>query len=318
MIQNRTVSPKKKEEVNQISKLIQEKECFGFINVQSIPANALHKMRRLLRGEVVMKMSKKSIYRFALNKAGIKETEEILGEIYGTSVLIATDMNPFKLNALLKSKAVKGPAKAGDLAPEDILVKAGDTKLLPGPIISELSQHLKLPTMIQDTIHIREDTVTHKTGEEITEKQAQLLARLGIEPMTIMLDFYMAYQDGDIIPKAVLDADFDLIYEQIAQAQGTALALAIELGIIDEETIEPLLSKAHRGAKRLAMELPLIIPELISDYFQFAISQATVLQADVLGIPLGGAVSGPSEEAAAPVEEEEEEEEETGIGGLFD
>jgi len=283
MMQKREVPKEKIEEVNKLVSIIKSYKCIGFIDVAKVPANSLHKMRAALRGQVLMRMSKKRLYKRALEASGIPGITQMSDYLHGNTAMIATNMNPFELYQVLKSKAVKGPAKGGDIAPEDILVKAGDTKLAPGPIISELNQHLKLPTNIKGTIHVREDTITHHKGDVITEKQAQLLTRLGINPMTIMLDFYVAFENGEVLPKDVLSADFDKILSDVASAHQMAVALAMGLGIITKETVEPLLAKAHREMKAVAMESSIIVQELIEDYFGKAVTQAKALELDALG-----------------------------------
>lgn len=280
MIQEREIPKAKKEEVEKLASIMKSYSCVGFINIEKVPAKSLHAMRAILRGQVLVKMSKKRLYIRALEASGIKGITELAEYIHGNSALIATNMNPFELYQSLKAKAVKGPAKAGDIAPDDIIVKAGDTRLAPGPIISELTQHLKVPTMIKGTIQIREDTITHKMGDVITEKQAQLLSRLGINPMTIMLDFYIGFENGELLPKEVLAADFDAMMEELGAAHHTAVALAIGLGMIVEETVEPLMSKGYKEMKALAMESSIIVPELLEDYFASAMSKARALETE--------------------------------------
>ena len=282
MLQEREIPNAKKEEVQKLVSIIKSYSCIGFINVEKVPAKSLHAMRAILRGTVLVRMSKKRLYIRALEASGIKGISQLSEFVHGNSALIATNMNPIELYQLLKSKAVKGPAKAGDIAPDDIMVKAGDTKLAPGPIISELTQHLKLPTMIKGTIQIREDTVTHHKGDAITEKQAQLLSRLGITPMTIMLDFYIGFENGEIIPKEVLATDFDAMMNEIGAAHNSAVALAVGLGIVTPETLERLISKGYKEMKALAMESSIIVPELLEDYFSAAMSKARALELEAL------------------------------------
>ena len=194
------VSKAKKAEVERIQQLVEQYNVIGLARINKVPAKALHGLRDTLRGDVVITMSKKKLIVKAFENSKKKNLTAIAEEIDGITALLFTDMNPIKLAQFLESKAVKGPAKPGDIAPVDIMVKAGDTKIAPGPIISELNQNLKAPTMIKNgTVHIRTDTITHKIGDMIDSKQAQLLARLGVEPMTVKLDFYSAWEEGEII-----------------------------------------------------------------------------------------------------------------------
>jgi large subunit ribosomal protein L10 len=320
MMEKTTVSPAKKKEVERIKNLAEEYSVIGLANLSKVPAKALHDLRDQLRGDVVITMSKKTLIRKAFEQLGKENLVEFTNEIKGISALLFTDMNPIKLAQFLEAKAVKGPAKGGDIAPKQIEVKAGDTKLAPGPIISELNQHLNTPTMIKEgTIHIREDTITHEKGDLITDKQAQLLGRLGITPMEIKLDFYCAWEDGDILPYEVLHLDVEEILEETRLGASQAVNLALSLGLITEETVIPLMSRAIRSAFGVALELPIFIPDLLENYITKASAQANTLNATAFGLEV--------EEAPAPAEsepeeseeekEEEEEEEDVGMGNLF-
>ena len=76
--------------------------------------------------------------------------------------VIFTEMTPFRLYAFLKKNKGKAAAKEGQLAPNDIIVPAGDTGLPPGPALSDL-KGAGLQVKIQGpTIEITEDKVVAK------------------------------------------------------------------------------------------------------------------------------------------------------------
>ncbi len=306
-----------------MNNLINDYSCIGLVNIEKVPAKALHDIRDNLRGEVVIRMFKKKIIRRAFEQTDKKNLMELLDSISGLSSLIFTNMDPIKVAEYMEEQAVTGYAKGGDIAPIEILVKAGDTGLLPGPIISELSQHLKVAPMTKDgTIHIRQDKVTHKPGDVIEEKQAQLLARLDIKPITIKLDFYCAWQDGSLIPDEVLHLDREAIFNKVILGASQAMNLALNLEFITPQTVEPLTIKAFQNARALALELPIFFPELMDSYIAKAVSQATVLNAAALGLELpsaGGSSSNDDNNEPEPESEEEEKEDEApaGLGALF-
>ncbi|MCK5506032.1 MAG: 50S ribosomal protein L10 [Thermodesulfovibrionia bacterium] len=310
------VSQTKVEEVSRIEQLVNEYSIVGLAQLNKVPAKALHGLRDSLRGDVVITMSKKKLIKRAFENSGKENLIELANQIHGVTALLFTNMNPIKLAQFLESKAVKGPAKPGDIAPVDITVKAGDTKIAPGPIISELNQNLKTPTLIKNgTVHIRTDTVTHHVGDYIDAKQAQLLGRLGLEPMTIKLDFYSAWEAGEIIPSEVLHLNIDEILGNVTLAASEALNIALALGMMTAETVQPLLQKGIRAARAVGLALPdMIIPELVDAYVAKAQREASVLQTAAFGAEESAE---PEEEAAAPEPEEPKEEEPAGLGSLF-
>ncbi len=311
MVQQAKVSAVKVQEVEKIKALVKDFKVVGLAKLEKVPAKALHNLRDTLRGDVVIRMSKKKLIQKAFKESKKKNLIDLADKIFGITAMLFTNMNPIKLAQFLESKAVKGAAKPGDIAPGDIIVKAGDTKIAPGPIISELSQNLKLQTLIKNgTIHIRNDKVTHTAGQSIDAKQAQLLGRLGLEPMTIKLDFYSAWEDGEIIPTEVLHLDVNTILDNVRLAASEALNIALGLGMITSDTIKPLMAKAIRSSIALAMNLPIFIPEMVDQYMAKATREASALN---------GAVFESDEQPKSEEEPEPEkkEEEPAGLGSLF-
>jgi len=311
MVQQAKVSAVKVQEVEKIKALVKDFKVVGLAKLEKVPAKALHNLRDTLRGDVIIRMSKKKLIQKAFKESKKKNLIDLADKIFGITAMLFTNMNPIKLAQFLESKAVKGAAKPGDIAPGDIIVKAGDTKIAPGPIISELSQNLKLQTLIKNgTIHIRNDKVTHTAGQLIDAKQAQLLGRLGLEPMTIKLDFYSAWEDGEIIPTEVLHLDVNTILDNVRLAASEALNIALGLGMITSDTIKPLMAKAIRSSIALAMNLPIFIPEMVDQYMAKATREASALN----GAVFESEEQPKSEEEPEP---EKKEEEPAGLGSLF-
>ena len=318
----RKIAPKKIQEVQFLKDNIQKYSVIGLVSMEKIDAKSITKLRKALRGKVVVRMSKKRLIKRAL--AAFEKDKpnliKLVDEIKGSSALIFTDMNPIELSQFLESNATKGPAKAGDIAPVDITVPAGDTRIPPGPIISEFSTILKLPTMIKDgTIHIRDDAVTHQKGDSIDLKQALLLKRLGIEPMTVSLDFYCAWENGDILPRDVLHLDIEKILNEFATGAQHGINLAMTLNMITNATLVPLLAQATLHANAIALNTPgLFIPEMIPQYLGKAYRIASQVNDIAHGIE---PEQGPEPEEEPPKEEKKEEkkeeEEPAGLGDLF-
>jgi len=279
MMRNHAVSQDKLDEIAHLKKLVNEYQVIGLAHLEKMPASALSKIRQGLRKDVVIHMAKKNLILRAFKDAGKPNLEEFSNQLTGISALLFTNMNPIKLTKYLESKATKGAAKPGDLAPDDIVVPEGDTKLPPGPVVSEFNQHLKVQTMVKNgTVHVKADTVTHKKGQVITEKAAGLLMRLGITPMTIKLDIYSAWEQGEIIPSEVLHINEEEMMGNVRLAASQSLNLALALGLVSSETVVPLIQKAARIAEGVAMKLPIVIPELAEKYVALATREAKVIQ----------------------------------------
>ncbi|MBD3255756.1 MAG: 50S ribosomal protein L10 [Candidatus Lokiarchaeota archaeon] len=324
MISKKHIPQWKIDEVKYLVDLFKEYDNVAIVDVARINDIQIQNMRKLLRDEAIIRMSKKNLLKRAIDqykKESDKENLDQLAEnMTGQSCLVFTNMDMFELKKIFQENLWMVPAKPDVPAPVDIWVLAGDTGLPTGQVISELNMTLKLPTRLQnDTIWVREDTRTHKAGEIVDVKQAAVLKKLGIKPVKSVITINFAWADGEVIPQEVLYMDMEEFQQNIASCYTTARALAIELGILDDETIDPLIQKAYREASALLFEMPIFAENMIDEYVKKAFLNASALNTTILGEGIPSAPkSEPSKKKKKPEKKEEEEEEEpAGIGGLF-
>ena len=128
--------------------------------------------------------------------------------------------------------------------------------------------------------------------------------------MTIKLDFYSAWEDGEIIPTEVLHLNINTILDNVRLAASEAINLSLELGIITSDTIKPLMAKAIRSSIALAVNLPIFIPEMADQYMAKATREAIAINEAVFE-------SEEQPESEEEPEPEKKEEEPSGLGNLF-
>ena len=194
------VSKAKFEEVDRTVSLITDYPVLGIANIHGIPAKQLQKMRNLLRENVLIKISKKSLIKYSLEKISKDEKgiSDLANHIRGQPAFIFSRIDPFKLYKILEQNRTTAPAKPNSIAPKDITIKKGETPFPPGPLLGELQQ-VGIPTTIQKgKIAIKKDTVVVKAGEVISSELSMALSRLGIEPMELGIKLLAAYEDGNI------------------------------------------------------------------------------------------------------------------------
>jgi large subunit ribosomal protein L10 len=276
-------APEKKAVIKRIQDLAKKFPIIGILNMHSLPAAQLARMRGQLRQNVEMMMCKKSLILLALEKLkathkGVENLEKILPDM---PALIFTKDNPFAVYKTIKKNKSKAPAKAGQLAPFDLIVPAGPTSFAPGPVLSELSM-LGIKAGVEGgKVAIKQDCTVCKEGQPIKLALASMLARLGIEPMEIGLDLVAVYEAGTIYPKTVLDIDEVKFMSDLTTAASWAFNLAMESVYISKDTTEPLLQKAFREAKAVALEGGVTEPELMGDLLAKAEREAMSLQSEI-------------------------------------
>ena len=324
MIGKHEIPQWKMDEVEHLVGLFKEYSNVAVIEVAKLNDRQIQEMRKILRGKATIRMSKKSLQLRAIDNYRQESKKENLVEfaerIPGQAAFCFTNLNIFELKKIFNQSEWMVPAKPDEITPVDIWVRAGDTGLPTGQVISELNMTLRLPTSLQnDTIWIREDTQTHHAGDFVDVKQAAVLKKLGINPIESLIKIHYAWSDGEIIPEEILYMDMEQFQKDLSSAYFSAQNLAIELGIVDKETIKPMIQKAHRGALGLLFKLPVYFEDLRDEYIRKAASNANTINAMVLGgdLPVVETEKKKESKKDESKDEDGEEDDEVGIGGLF-
>jgi large subunit ribosomal protein L10 len=267
-------------EVERTVKFIRSKPVVGIVDITRLPAKQFQDIRRTLRDRIAIRVSKNSLLKISLEKASkhIKGVEGLEEFVDGQRALVTTDMNPFKLYKELETTKIKTPAKGGETAEDDIVVKEGETNFKPGPVIGEF-QKAGIPAAIEKgKIVIKKDHTVAKKGEKISKVAANALTKLEIFPLTAGLNLVGAYENGLVFPRDSLVVDETLTIEQIGTAVSNAQSLALTISYPTRETLPILISKAHMDAMSLGLEAKLVNKETIQYLIQMAQSSAIALK----------------------------------------
>jgi large subunit ribosomal protein L10 len=245
--------------------------------------------------------------------------------------LIFTSDNPFTLYKFIKKNKSSAPAKAGQIAPNNIVVPAGPTSFAPGPIIGELGA-LKIKAGINaGKVEIKEDSLVAKEGDEISAALAGVLSRLGIEPMEVGLNIKGLYEAGTIYNKSVLDVDEDAILNDLKTMAQDAFKLSIGLEYYTSENITHFLGVGGRDSLALGVGVAYPAAETIAKLVSKAHAQMAGLSTNLpeevrpagLVAAQAAAPVASAENADANEEPKKEEKDEVpvdaaaGLGGLF-
>ena len=256
------VSEKKKDFVHQLTSLVQEYPIIGVVNLQHLPAPQFQKMRKMLMEEgVVLAVSRKRLLERALDGSKKKGIEQLKERLKGMPALLFTKGNPFALYSIIQKNKSESSAKAGQVAPKDIPVKAGPTNFAPGPIISELAA-VGIKTKVENgKLAIIADVIVAKEGATISGKLAETLKRLDIKPMETGLDVIAVWEQGIVFNAKDLRVDEQEYAANFTQSAREAMNLAIEIGYLCSETTEILVQKAFREAKAVGVEAGILTEE---------------------------------------------------------
>jgi len=267
----------KRREVEEIKADIGKYALVGLVDMYGIPASQLQQIRRNLRGTAKLKMTRNTLIEHAFRETG-GEVTSLENFISGHSAIIFTNENPFKLFKKLEKTKTKMAAKPGEKAPEDIVVEKGPTSFRPGPIVGELQQ-AGIPAAIEaGKVKIRETKTVVRKGEAINAKLAEVLSKLAIKPMDVGLILQVAFFEGSVYEPSVLAIDEDMIIRQITLAGQQAFNLSVNAVIPTTETMAPIITRAVREARGLAVEASVYEKDVIDSIIGKAHRESAALQ----------------------------------------
>jgi large subunit ribosomal protein L10 len=270
------VAPWKSNQVEDVSSKISKSKVVGVVSISGMPSKQLQSIRRKLEGTACFQIMRGNLLKRALEKSGIKGMENY---IEGPSGVILTELNPFKLEKLLYENKTKAPAKAGQKAPIDLIVQSGDSGLPAGPLIGDL-QNAGIKAKIQGgKIMVMEETIVVKKGDPVPSHVAPVLARLGIEPIEIMLKISAVHEDGIIYPYDVLHIDEAETTATIQKAHQMAFNLAYNAKVLNKATAIFLVQEAVAKARNLMINAEILNKETVGIYLARADAQANAIKA---------------------------------------
>jgi len=278
----RQVLIQKAEKVEEIKKLLRKYRTVGIASLHKVRASQLQELRKRLKGIAYLQVIKNTLMERAISELNdLPDMKNLMEHLKGSNLFLFTDMNPFKLSLILEKSKVKGFAKAGDVASEDIVVPAGNTGLAPGPIISQLGS-VGIPTRIESgSVWINRDTVVAKKGEVISQSLAAVLSKLGIKAFEAGLSLKVVYDNGLIIPEEDLVIDLEEYKQIISEAHMQAFNLSLNAAYPTAENTLILLQIAASEAYRLALNADIPTRETIADLIRKAHLEAMALSSKI-------------------------------------
>ena len=245
------VSEVKKAKVQELAGLMKSKTVM-VISIKGLPSAQFQDIKKKLRSKARIQVVKKSLVNFALDHCGIKELHGLVPHVDDSTAMLFSERDAFEISGILADEKSPAKAKAGQIAPCDIEVKAGPTSLLPGPDISALSAVGLAPKVEGGKISVMQDKVIVKEGKEISEAVASIMAKLDIVPFEVGVEPVAAF-DGDVKRVYVgIKIDKDLALSELLDCYGRGIAFAVLVGVVNSESLDFILSRA--GVEGIVIE----------------------------------------------------------------
>jgi len=288
------------------------------VGADNVGSHHMQNIRISLRGKGILLMGKNTMIRRVI-KTQFKQFEPLLPHVYENIGLLFTNQDLIELREVVLLQKVPAMAKAGAVAPIDVIVPAGDTGL--EPTQTAFLQALNIATRInKGQIMILNPKQVITKGEKVGASEATLLQKLKIKPFSYGLSIRQIYEDGAVYHPQVLDFTPAYLAKKVTDAASRIACVSLAIGFPTLPSVPHLLSRAFKNILSIALDTAITFPqaEEIKELLENpeALAAAVAAQSSV---PEKQSREAPAAAAAAAEPEEKEEESDEDMGfGLFD
>ncbi|KAH8591308.1 ribosomal protein L10-domain-containing protein [Bisporella sp. PMI_857] len=296
--------------------LLEEYKSIFIVGVDNVSSQQMHEIRQALRGEGVVLMGKNTMVRRAV-KGFITDTpeyERLLPYVKGNVGFVFTNGDLKTIRDKILANKVAAPARAGAVAPADVIVPAGNTGMEPGK--TSFFQALGVPTKIaRGTIEITADLKIVEAGNKVGASEATLLNMLNISPFTYGMGITQVYDQGNTFPPSVLDIEEAQLLKAFSSAIATIAAISLAANFPTLPSVIHSVVNSYKKVLAVAISTEYSWPEIEELKDRIANPDAYASAA-----PAASTAAAATETKAEEKKDESEAEEsgDEGFGGLFD
>lgn len=215
----------------------------------------MQQIRTSLRKHAVVLMGKNTMIRKAI-KGHLSENpklERLLNYVKGNVGFVFTNDDLVEIRDLILSNKVAVPAKAGAIAPVDVLLPPQVTGL--DPEKTSFFQALSIPTKItKGRIEILNEMHLIHKGDKVGASEATLLSMLGVLPFHYGLSINQIYDDGTVYSPDVLDITSEVITEKFQAGIQNLAALSLAINYPNAASAPHMIVNGLKNLMAVALE----------------------------------------------------------------
>lgn len=287
-------------------------KCF-LVSADNVGSKQMQTIRAALRqDESYILFGKNTMMRKAIrgHLENNPQLERLLPHLKGNVGFVFTKGELNDIRDKILTHRVAAPAKAGALAPLDVVVPKQNTGL--GPEKTSFFQALNIQTKItKGTVEIMNDVKLVTAGEKVGASEATLLNMLKISPFSYGLIVEQVYDSGTVFSPAVLDITDDDLRSRFLEGVANVAAVSLQIGYPTTASVPHSIVNGFKNLLAISVETDYtfkeaeMTKEYLADPSKFAAAAAPVAEA--------------VEEKKEEKKEESEEESDDDMGfGLFD
>jgi len=309
-------SAKKQEYFVRLQNLLDEYNQILICGADNVGSHHMQNIRKALRGKATLLMGKNTMIRKAIRGYLGKNPafESLLPVVRGNVgfVFVKDDLNAVRAE-LLKNR-VGAPAKAGGVAPNDVIVPAGPTGM--EPTQTSFLQALNIASKInKGQVEIINDVHLIKTGDRVGNSEAALLAKLNIRPFSYGLQVLNVYDNGNVYDPSILDITDSVLLDKFRAGINNIASIGLQIGYPTIASLPHSVINGYKDLLAISVETDYSFPaaEKIKAYLADPNAFASSAPAAAAPAAASAPASAPAKAAAPPPKVEEEEDEDMGL-----
>ncbi len=301
---DRPAIARKKAQVEEFKKEFSASKNIVVLDLRKLPDKLLQSVRKKLRENGTrIRMAQSTVLKRALESTG--KPKELIELFDQPAAVVFTELSPYELNQFFRGNTMDVAAKPGQIAPNDIIVPAGETALPPGPALSELKAAGINAQIRGPKISVAKDSTVVKAGEEITLIKAKALQTLGFKPFSVKANILLAYDGEYIYSPEILDISSESLAPEFLGSLRDAFNMSVNASYPSGQNIELLVVEAFTQGMNAGINGEIYSPQSIEQLLARSIRGGLALSS------LNLEAAAPKAEAAAEDSKAEEKPEES-------
>lgn len=301
-----------------LKSLLDEYSKIFVVGADNVGSTHMQQIRLALRGKGVLLMGKNTMVRKVLRgrMAATPAFEALMPSVYGNVGFIFTNGDLAAIREVVQGNRVAAPAKTGAIAPNDVIVPAGNTGM--EPTQTSFLQALNIPSKIaKGQIEIVNDVHLISKGQKVGSSEAALLAKLNIRPFSYGLTMVTVYDNGSVYDPSLLNLTDADVLKSFHSCVAQVVALSLYSNHLTLPAVPQAVIKAYTNVLAVAVETETRFPQ--SEKFLDYLANPEAFKSAAPAAAAPAAAGGKPAEAAKAVVEEKKEESDEDMGfGLFD
>jgi len=289
------------------------------VGADNVGSNQMQKIRQSLRGSAEVLMGKNTMVRKVLREyvESNPKVEPLIGLVKNNVGFVFTNGDLGEVEKKLLQHRVGAPAKAGIIAPNDVIVPKGPTGM--EPTQTSFLQALNIASKInKGQVEIVSDVHLIKAGEKVGSSEATLLQKLSIKPFSYGLTLIHIYDNGSVYDPSVLKLTNEDLLGKFRNGINNVASLSLSIGYPTLASLPHALSAAYKNVLSVAVETEYSFPAAEKIKAYIANPSAFAAAAPVASAPAASsAAPAAKEEKKEEKKEESDDDDMFGGGGLF-